>query len=316
MSSEENEDNSFSLRNTGNSNTLKKKVNIKFVIEINFKATMKISSEAPSSFDAKKFEYLTKDQLEPIEGNLEASLKLMNNDLKSDDWQKNFEGSNILRRFLQFHSSFLNASPTFSLHTTTQDILKLVESLRSNLSKNALITLTDMCTIFKKQLDPEAEMIIAKLIKKGSDANKFISEEVKQAFIAVSQNCSETKTVPTLLSISNQKAAPAKINICLCVESIITKNENRVNQVRDFDKMVLLLGNYMLDSAVEVRNASKQAMSILLRFLFNQTEVDKILQRGFPEANYNRLNTIINKELSQGNTSLMITNYQGIYLFY
>ena len=261
--------------------------------------------------DYKKLEYLTKDQLEAIEGNLESTLRQMNNDFKSDDWKRQFEASNIFRRFLQFHSSFLTTSVSFNLHTTTQDILRMVESLRSNLAKNALITLTEMCIALKRQLDAEAEMIIAKLIKKGSDANSFISEEVRKAFVAVSQNCSETKIIPILVSILNQKATPAKLNICLCVEAIITKNENRVNQVRDFDRMVVILGNYLLDSAVEVRNSAKQAMSILLKFLFNQTEVDKILQRNFTEANYNRINNIVTKELNQGNSSLMITNYSG-----
>lgn len=272
---------------------------------------MQRNSDGPAVVDYKKLEYLTKDQLEPIEGNLESTLRQMNNDSKSDDWQRQFEASNTLRRFLQFHCSFLTTSLSFSLHTTTQDVLRMVESLRSNLAKNGLITLTEMCIALKKQLDAEAEMMIAKLIKKGSDANSFINEEVRKAFVAVSQNCSETKIIPILVSILNQKATPAKLNICLCVEAIITKNENRVNQIRDFDRLVVILGNYLLDSAVEVRNSAKQAMSILLKFLFNQTEVDKILQRNFTEANFNRINNIVTKELNQGNSSLMITNYSG-----
>mgnify|MGYP001398926462 CR=1 FL=1 len=238
----------------------------------------------------------------------------MNHELKSDDWQKQFEASNNLRRLLQFHCSYLVNSAMFNLHSTTQDILRMVESLRSNLAKNGLITLTEMCGVLKKQMDSEADMIFAKLIKKGSDANSFISEEVKRALIAVSQNCSDTKIIPILLSMFQQKAIPAKINIALCCEAVITKNENRVNQLRDFDKIVIILGNYILDSANEVRNASKQAMSTLVSFLFSKSELDKILQRQFTEANLNRINTIISKELSQGNSTLMITNLQGILL--
>lgn len=242
---------------------------------------------------------------------MDSQLRIMNNDLKSDDWQKQFEASNTLRRFLQFHSSFLTSSPSFNLHSTTQDILRMVESLRSNLAKNGLITLTEMCGALKKQMDSEAEMVVAKLIKKCSDANSFINEEVKKAFVSLSQNCSDTKIIPILSSILQQKATAPKINIAWGVESIIAKNESRVNQLRDFDKIVVILGNYMLDSAVEVRNASKQAMSTLISFLFSKSEMDKILQRSFTGANVNRLNTIINKELSSGTSTLMITNYQG-----
>lgn len=109
----------------------------------------------------------------------------------------------------------------FSLHSTTQDILKLVESLRSNLSKNALITLNEMSQVLKRSLDSEAEPIILKLIKKGNDANSFISEEVKKTIAAVAANCSDTKIIPILVGINNAKSVPAKSNICLGLESIV-----------------------------------------------------------------------------------------------
>ncbi len=192
----------------------------------------------------------------------------------------------------------------------------MIESLRSNLSKNGLITLTEMCGVLKKQIDSEAEMIVAKLMKKGSDANSFIIEEVRKTLVAVCQNCSDTKILPILGSVLHQKATPPKLMIALGLESIVSKNENRVNQLRDFDKIVVILGHYMLDSAVEVRNASKQVMSSLLSFVFNRSEVDRILQRSFTEANFNRLNSVISKEITSGNmgtSTLMITNYQSKY---
>jgi len=297
--SSDDDDNSFSIKNNAPSRTMKKKAN-------NTK-----TSEVLTIPDYKKLDYLTKDQLEPIEGNVEGTIRVMNQELKTDDWQKQFEASNNLRRLLQFHCSILVNSAMFNLHSTTQDVLRMVESLRSNLSKNGLITLTEMCCTLKRQMDSEADMIYAKLIKKGSDANSFISEEVKKALVSVSQNCSDTKIIPILLGMFQQKAIPAKINIALCCEAVITKNENRVNQLRDFEKIVIILGNYILDSANEVRNASKQAMSVLVSFLFSKSELDKILQRQFTEANYNRINAIVSKELSSGNSTLMITNLQA-----
>ena len=55
------------------------------------------------------------------------------------------------------------------------EIMKLVESLRSNLSKNAVITLNEISIKMKKMLDSELDSIFAKLIKKTLDTNSFIS---------------------------------------------------------------------------------------------------------------------------------------------
>jgi hypothetical protein len=52
--------------------------------------------------------------------------------------------------------------------------LKLVESLRSSLAKNGMITLAEMCEAFKKNMDPFLDAIFVKLIKKAQDANTFI----------------------------------------------------------------------------------------------------------------------------------------------
>ena len=45
-------------------------------------------------------------------------------------------------------------------------ILKLIDSLRSGLAKNAMITLNEFSEILKKQLDPEIDQIILKLFKR------------------------------------------------------------------------------------------------------------------------------------------------------
>ena len=60
------------------------------------------------------------------------------------------------------------------------------ENLRSCLSKNAIITLIELCEKLKKGgLDNECDIIITKLLKKGTDSNTFISEEVKNSIILI-----------------------------------------------------------------------------------------------------------------------------------
>ncbi len=63
-----------------------------------------------------------------------------------------------------------------------------MESLRSSLSKNAVLTLNEMSNKLRRVLDTELDMIFNKLIKKTLDANSFISEEVKKALVSICSN--------------------------------------------------------------------------------------------------------------------------------
>lgn len=188
----------------------------------------------------------------------------------------------------------------------------MVESLRSSLAKNAMMTLTEMCQELKKQLDPELESIISKLIKKGSDTNVFIAEEVKKGLVAVCQNCSEARIISVLINLTGLKASQIKTNICLCIETMIERHETKFSQVRDYDKAVYLLANYMLDGALEVRIAAKKAFGTLLAHSISRTEIEKIVHRNMNELNYSKVVSIMDKELSGqgGNSALIITQTQ------
>lgn len=215
---------------------------------------------------------------------------------------------NDFRRIMKHHSNSLPALG-YGIPTLTQEILKLIESLRSSLAKNAMMTLTEMCQELKKQLDPELETILSKLIKKGADTNTFISEEVKKALIAICQNCSEGRIISVLLNLSGLKAVASKANVCLCMETVIEAQEVRFAQVRDYDKAIVCLGNYLLDGALEVRNAAKKAFSVLVANAMNRADIEKILQRGMSELNYSKAVAVIEKMVSeQGGTNTAYMN--------
>jgi hypothetical protein len=63
-----------------------------------------------------------------------------------------------------------------TLKAAIPDLMKVAESLRSTLSKNALVVLNELSAKVKKLLDTEFDLIFSKLIKKSLDTNSFISE--------------------------------------------------------------------------------------------------------------------------------------------
>ena len=93
------------------------------------------------------------------------------------------------------------------------DVVKMTESLRSSLSKNAVIVSNELSTKLKRALDPYFDLIFSKLIKKALDTNSFISEEVKKALISLCSNCNENKVMTSLHTSHTSRAIPIKIAV-------------------------------------------------------------------------------------------------------
>ncbi|KAL4466847.1 hypothetical protein ABPG74_010444 [Tetrahymena malaccensis] len=251
-------------------------------------------SQKYSAFDAQKQSYLTKQELEPLQ-NPEQTLKHVIADLKIDDWSRQFDGLNNLRRINQHHSEILQNQNT--LHNLITEVLKLVENLRSSLAKNAMITLTELSEKLKRTLDTESESIVTKLLKKGLDSNSFILEEVKNALITVSQNCSEYKIISIIASKYQHKAISFKINIALMINTLVEKFASKILQMKEVEKLIYILSLYTMDGALEVRTYSKKTFSMMLNFnSTNKSEIDKILVKVLSDQQYQKIKQFIEKE--------------------
>lgn len=83
------------------------------------------------------------------------------------------------------HSSYVFMNHV-GLHDLIMSILKLAESLRSSLSKNALICFSEMFEALGRLLDGELDSITPVLLKRAADTNVFIAE---QGIKAVNSMC-------------------------------------------------------------------------------------------------------------------------------
>ncbi len=81
----------------------------------------------------------------------------------------------------------------------------MADSLRSSLSKCAMMTISDMFIYLKRCMEPDLESLIKVLMKKGADTNVFIAEEGERALIAMCNNCQNSKVLSSLLSLNLSK---------------------------------------------------------------------------------------------------------------
>lgn len=81
-----------------------------------------------------------------------------------------------------------------------KQLTKLSDSLRSSLSKIALITIRDMFHFLKRVMETYLDPLVKILLKRGSDTSAFISDEAEAALVTMTINCSDTKVLACLLS--------------------------------------------------------------------------------------------------------------------
>lgn len=160
--------------------------------------------------------YLISEELDPIPYPQFEFEKLTL--FKSEDWNEQFEMLNIFRRLLKHHKECITKN---SIHTLLITILTCIDSLRSSVSKNALIALNDMFEQIPRLIEPELDMVLGYLLKKSTDTNIFIASEAEHASATMCLHCNEAKVMSSLISLSSTvRLTAVKSKIAACIQNV------------------------------------------------------------------------------------------------
>ena len=110
------------------------------------------------------------------------------------------------------------------MSTIMSYLTKLAESLRSSVSKIALITINDMVFFLKRCMEPYLDGIIKILLRKASvETNSFISDEADKALVSFCTYCQDSKVLRAILTATNNgnhKSNLVRQKICKCLETV------------------------------------------------------------------------------------------------
>ena len=136
---------------------------------------------------APKIEELRTEELEglpPLE-NPERALQKALEKLRGEDWAAQFEAINQLRRLVNScgDGGPHDASSTLSaqLHPTLLLLKEFADSLRSTLSKNAVICFKELFVKMGPKMEAHLDVVVPLLIKKSSESNGFIGTEADRS---------------------------------------------------------------------------------------------------------------------------------------
>lgn len=100
------------------------------------------------------------------------------------DWNVQFDACNVIRSVCKHHQNLLLQNGA-TLHSIVKQLSKHAESLRSALSKMALITINDLFFFLKRCMDTYLDPLAKVLMRKSADANEFIVAEAEAALASM-----------------------------------------------------------------------------------------------------------------------------------
>ena len=204
----------------------------------------------------------------------------------------------MLRRLIKHHPEVFFSKVT--LHNVVLDVVKWADSLRSSLSKNALIVLEEMCQKLRKSMDTEISELLKILLKKTTETNVFISQQAKKTLEKMLESLSEQKILPfVLFHAQNAKKSLVKADIAYCLGRIFRKAKDSLIRMRDIEKALQILSEYTTDASSEVRDSTKQALEELNLSIPDDSELEILLIRSLKESQYQKIKKQLEKKAIQ-----------------
>nr|KAE8948859.1 hypothetical protein PF009_g1569 [Phytophthora fragariae] len=230
--------------------------------------------------------YLETHEVTPLI-NPKQDLSKMLTQLRSEDWEANFDALSTVRRLAMHHASIIDAG---KVHAIVVEILKQVSNLRSSVSKNALLALESMCSAFSRAIDSELENIVPVLLRRCADSNAFVCESAAASLHAVVLKCSTPRVVSALGSHVNSKASPIRREVARGIHALILGQADSIHASKDLPSILQLIGRCLEDSNNEVRDVAKHAV---LYLHYKQRMSGERIKRYLPAAAQTKVDSVL-----------------------
>ena len=214
-----------------------------------------------SSLRAEAHEYLSSDDIRPSP-NPQQELSKTLNGVGVEEWPEIFHTLNSVRRLALHHGNLMGAHS----HGVLTAVLKSVDNLRSAVSKNAILTITDMWSGMGKGLDPELVLVAPVLLKHFVNINGFLKEEADECLSVIILNASPARVLSAFLSSAGSKIPAVRSKaanvVFRCLE--VMPDGKLGGRSRELDKLLAILPQFCQDRAGETRTAGRQIAALLI----------------------------------------------------
>ncbi|XP_069943986.1 TOG array regulator of axonemal microtubules protein 1 isoform X3 [Cherax quadricarinatus] len=238
-----------------------------------------------------------KKHLEPF-ANPNDALKNAHQLLNSADWENQVEGIEMMVRLTEHHPEVLHSD----LHSVNLALLKQAKNLRSQVSRAAIQAFTRLFDTLKRNMESDSEKIVAMLLHRTADTNKFLQLDSHHALDALVENISPTKSIPAIIQegISHKNAVVRTTVARLLAYEVERLGPSRVlsGQKDITDRILPAAAKLAQDGSLETRQYIKQ----IFQQLIHQGQFETALKKYVTATEIKNIQKFLDNLKNEGRT--------------
>lgn len=204
------------------------------------------------------------------------------NQLESSSWEVTMTGLQGFVRLIRHHPELVETN----IHLLTVNLAKQVKNLRSQVARAACQAAGEYFITHRKALELESEDLVASLLNRTADTNKFLRADAGRALEAMCDHLSPTKVINI---ISFRGAVHPNAIVRTTTAKLFNRLVSRIGCDKVFsmnkefrDKLILNGANLLQEGSLDTRNYTKDMFKQLsMHNSFNKVLLDVIPARTY-----------------------------------
>jgi len=222
------------------------------------------SRMAPSALMPESLEYLDRSEIIPCDNAKQQLAKILK-ELDTGEWPGIFHTLNTVRRLALHHQNLILGTSKTTLHGIFQSVLRHADNLRSQVSKNAILTIADMYAGFGKGVDGEVFGAIALLTKKCADsATTFVGASAEYCICQVVEHATPFRVLASLLNCTDNRNPALRARVSGFLQLLVSTRGNELRGSREIDALKSKLTNMLNDNTPDSRAFSRDIVRQLI----------------------------------------------------
>ena len=234
-----------------------------------------------------EIEYIATEDLQPLDGDVATSLSESLQGIASPDWVEACSALTVLRRAATHHA----AACIPALPQAAPSVIKSAKSLRSTLSKTAIMTLRDLylscpdvmlpLTDIGGPAQPLTSALAQLLLKAASNDKKFVIEEAQRTIITMAEKLPHVEFLALLIPYTEHKNMIVRGKAASVAATTIERFSPTDIHAYGFTVLLNTTARLISDNTPEARDGAKR-LAVVIKDAFENEEISKVLDIQVP----------------------------------
>ena len=229
---------------------------------------------APSALKPDSLDYLDTSEILPMQASSTAKSEMSRImiGLDTHEWPEIFHTLNVVRQLVLHHPKIITSHSRTALHDMYMGVLRQADNLRSQVAKNAILTIGDMYIGFGKMIDGEVASSVQLLTKKTADnATTFVASTAESTICKIIENSSANRCLNALLNCTDSRNPTLRGRVAGFLHLLVSMRSSELKNTREIDILKGKLKNMLHDNTPDARAFTRD----IVRELINKGTVSK-----------------------------------------